>query len=130
MKPYLRAISLFILMLSLLLISSCTSTGIIYVNNTMPRAKLVLEKDPNVKDFYNANYSIISQNVFNENTKIILLKTGKNEIPLNSEVKDYAAYFILPNVAKESQLSDWKYLIKPDTQTNFTISNKGKVDKE
>ena len=100
-------------------ITGCASDGL-YVENNVPKTKVVLESQPNKNTFYSDTYQSVTQRIYDDNIKIINLKTGENKLELNQENKNYAVYFILPN----TKVENWKYLISSDSANKFTINDK------
>ncbi|QIW10520.1 type VI secretion system lipoprotein IglE [Francisella sp. LA112445] len=100
-------------------ITGCASDGL-YVENNVPKTKVVLESQPNKSTFYSDTYQSVTQRIYDDNIKIINLKTGENKLELNQENKNYAVYFILPN----TKVENWKYLISSDSANKFTINDK------
>ncbi|AIT09607.1 hypothetical protein LO80_06280 [Candidatus Francisella endociliophora] len=109
-------------------LASCASNTL-YVKNSLPKSKVVLEKNPNQKNFYSATYESVSQDIYSDDMKILPLDDGKNKFDLDSDVKDYAVYFILPNIKDSKDLQTWKYLINPKDGGDFTIEDNGSIEK-
>ncbi|AJI52949.1 hypothetical protein IB655_08650 [Francisella noatunensis] len=107
-------------------LSSCASDGL-YINNNVPKTKIVLESKPNKNTFYSDNYQSISQRIYDDNVKVLNLKTGDNEFPLDKDSKDYALYFILPD---NKSIENWKYIISSDSVNEFTIKNDSSIEKD
>ncbi|WP_043024569.1 type VI secretion system lipoprotein IglE [Francisella tularensis] len=107
-------------------LSSCISDGL-YINNNIPKTKIVLESKPDKNIFYSDNYQSISQRIYDDNVKVLNLKIGKNEFPLDKDIKDYALYFILP---ENKKTENWKYLISSDSVNKFTIKNDSSIEKD
>ena len=103
-------------------ITGCASDGL-YIENNVPKTKVVLESQPNKSTFYSDTYQSVTQRIYDDNIKIINLKTGGNKLELNQENKIYAVRFILPN----TKVENWKYLISSDSANKFTINDKSIV---
>ncbi|WP_395167088.1 type VI secretion system lipoprotein IglE [Francisella salimarina] len=116
----------FLILIIALGLSSCASDGL-YIKNNIPKTKVVLESKPDKNTFYSDNYQSISQRIYNDNVKVLNLKTGENEIPLNKDSKDYALYFILPD---NNNIENWKYIISSDSVNEFTIKNDSNIEKD
>ncbi|APD50239.1 type VI secretion system lipoprotein IglE [Francisella hispaniensis] len=119
----LKNISLILVILGL---NSCASDGL-YINNNVPKTKIVLECKPDKSIFYSDNYQSISQRIYDDNVKVLNLKTGENEFALDKNIKDYALYFILP---ENKKTENWKYIINSDSVNKFTIKNDSSIEKD
>lgn len=117
------------LLLIIFFLAGCSSESLIVINNSLPKAKLILQKDPDEKSFYSATYESVSQSIYNDNVEILLLKDGENKFKLDQQAKDYAAYFILPSTTQTDVSDTWKYIINPNSKNDFSISAKGTIEK-
>lgn len=116
-------------LLTILLTSCFNEKPSILINNSIPRAKVVIDKDPNEEDFYNANYNTVTQSIYKKNIEIILLKQGSNQLDIDKTSESYAIYFLLPSNHEESNSESWKYLIKLDKKSSFIVDKKGNIEK-
>ncbi|AEE26678.1 type VI secretion system lipoprotein IglE [Francisella hispaniensis] len=107
-------------------LNSCVCDGL-YINNNVPKTKIVLEYKPDKNIFYSDNYQSISQRIYDGNVKVFNLKTGENEFTLDKDIKDYALYFILP---ENKKTENWKYIINSDSVNKFTIKNDSSIEKD
>ncbi|MFC4892152.1 type VI secretion system lipoprotein IglE [Pseudofrancisella aestuarii] len=125
MMKYLSKI--FLIGITVLGLSSCASSGL-YIDNNVPKSKIVLEENPDQNTFYADTYESVSQRIYDTNVKVINLQDGENDFPLNKDSKEYAVYFILP-ITDNNKLQNWKFLIDPTDSNEFTIDN-GNVTKD
>lgn len=110
--------TLFLIIVIILGLTSCTSDGL-YIKNNVPKAKIVLESQPNKNIFYSDTYQSVTQRIYNDNIKVFNLNIGKNEFALYKDNKNYAVYFILPN----KKTTNWKYLLNSDSANEFIVND-------
>lgn len=121
-----KSIKFQIIYIILVILSGCSSKGII-IDNSLPKAKIVIQKKPEQDKFYNATYESVSQEIYDKNFRIIPLNENENKIPLDDKVQEYAIYFILPT--KKNNSNQWKYIINSDSTNDFSVSNVGIIKK-
>jgi hypothetical protein len=124
-----KTVSIIIMIAMAFILSSCSSTSAFVVDNSIPHTKVILQKDPNQQSFYSATYSSISQDIYNNNTTILMLKDGANKYPLDETAKEYAIYFISTKWDDNNKTETWKFLINPNSESTFTISDSGEIVK-
>jgi hypothetical protein len=124
-KKYKTLILVFVVMC----LASC-STNTLYVENSFPKSKLILEKDPNQKEFYSSTYESVSQKIYDDNIKIHVLNKGENEFTLDKSSDKYAIYFILPKLANQGKTQTWKYLLNSSSGGEFSILGDGSIQKK
>lgn len=115
-----------ILIIIIIILSGCFNKNLV-IENSLPRSKIVVQKDPDKEKFYSATYESISQEIYDKNIKIYVLQNSKNDIELDKSIEKYAIYFILPN--KLNINDQWKYLINTDATNEFSISSSGIIKK-
>lgn len=108
-----------------ILLTSCSLT----IDNHLPGAKVVIEKEPDKDKFYSATYRSVGQSIYNKNVEIFALKDGSNKIPLEDDVPEYAIYFVIPHTSDDAKYSSWKYIINTDESNKFLVSSNGKIIK-
>lgn len=118
---------IFLIIITMIVLGGCASSGL-YINNNIPKSKIVLEEQPDQNTFYADTYESVSQRIYDTNVKVINLQEGENDFPLNKDSKEYAVYFILP-ITDTTKLENWKFLIDPNDSNEFTIDN-GNVTKD
>ncbi len=116
------------IVISIILVG-CSTTSELVVDNSSPKSKVILQNNPDEKDFYSATSSSVSQEIYNDNVKILMLKNGENKFELDDNTKVYAVYFMLPNNDGNNELGTWKYLINSGEKTTFSISDSGNIEK-
>lgn len=108
----------------------CSANNDIIIYNNLPKAKVILDKNPDEGNIYGADYTSISQKIYDKNVEIILLNIGKNDISLDDSIKAYGVYFILPGKRDDSNLNPWKYIVNADDEVKFTVSEQGNITKD
>jgi hypothetical protein len=126
-----KFMSIKIIVIVIFLLSGCSSEkSLIRVYNNLPKAKVILEKDPDETRLYDANYTSLAQDIYNNNVKIILLDMGVNDIYLDETHENYGIYFILPGKRSNDNLNSWKYIVSGDEYTKFTINEQENIEKD
>jgi len=119
---------IFLMTVVVAILGSCSS-NILQIENSLPNSKLVLEKDPDQKSFYAANYETVSQNIYSDKVKVYILSEGENKFTLDTSVESYAAYFMLPKISQDKKTQTWKYLLDSSSGGDFVISGGGEIQK-
>lgn len=120
-------LKLLFILTTCLLLTSCAKDIDININNSLPKSKLILQKNPSQKFFYSTTYESISQSIYDDNIQVLKLKDGENKFTMDDDQKEYALYFILPNTSENNKADNWKYLVNIDSSKMFTIFPDGKI---